>query len=314
MKISIVVPVYNVEKELPRCVESLLCQTYQEIEIILVDDGSPDSCPAMCELYADKDQRVKVIHKTNGGLSDARNFGMEQATGEYILFVDSDDTIEVDTCERFVSCLEKEKVDIVVGECKEIRSDNIVYQNHTNLDEGLVYTAQEYMLKAISASEFYCPVWLNLYRKDFLVKNQLKFAKGLLHEDMEWTPKVFLKNPSIMYMKRPFYNYIIRGGSITRSKNFDKHIQDSMMIYREWKNEFSLVCDSNLRKALNGFLVKCYINTCSKYEVQKGERLKELTGLFLVKNAVGIQERIKTIFFLTFPNIYIKFRKWWLLR
>lgn len=100
-KISIVVPIYNVEKELDRCLQSLLRQTYKNIEIILVDDGSPDRCPLLCDEYAQKDSRVRVIHKKNGGLSDARNVGLQATTGEYVLYIDSDDYIDLDHVKDF---------------------------------------------------------------------------------------------------------------------------------------------------------------------------------------------------------------------
>jgi glycosyltransferase involved in cell wall biosynthesis len=251
---------------------------------------------------------IKVIHKENGGLSDARNYGMSETTGEYILFVDSDDTIELDACERFVKCLKKQKVDIVVGECKEIHPHKTVFQAHTNLDEKISYTAKEYMMRAIPANEFYCPAWLNLYRKDFLMKNQLVFAVGLLHEDMEWTPKVFLKNPSVLYLKKPFYNYIIREGSITKSKNFEKHIKDSMIIYSEWKKNFSSVSDYEVRRMLNGFLAKCYVATCANYCIKKTFRLKEMDAWFLIENAVGLKQKLKSILFIVLPKMYFRLK------
>ena len=96
-KVSIIIPVYKVEKYIDKCIQSIMNQTYRNIEIILVDDGSPDSCGEICDYYAKKDNRVKVVHKMNGGLSDARNYGIEVATGKYILFVDSDDWVELDT-------------------------------------------------------------------------------------------------------------------------------------------------------------------------------------------------------------------------
>ena len=106
-KISIIVPVYKVEEELERCVQSLVNQTYKNIEIILVDDGSPDRCPLLCDEYAQKDSRVRVIHKKNGGLSDARNVGLQATTGEYVLYIDSDDYIDLDSCERFLKATEQ---------------------------------------------------------------------------------------------------------------------------------------------------------------------------------------------------------------
>ena len=112
-KVSVIVPVYKVERYLDRCLQSIFNQTYKNLEIILVDDGSPDNCPKMCDEYKKADGRVTVIHKENGGLSDARNAGMDIATGDYLLFVDSDDWIEHDTIETLQSIAEKEKVDFV---------------------------------------------------------------------------------------------------------------------------------------------------------------------------------------------------------
>ena len=107
MKFSIIVPVYNVEKYLNQCVDSIMNQTYKDIEIILVDDGSPDNCPKMCDEYKEKDSRIKVIHKPNGGLSDARNEGLKVVSGDYIAFIDSDDWIELDAFENFFGAIEK---------------------------------------------------------------------------------------------------------------------------------------------------------------------------------------------------------------
>lgn len=114
--VSIIIPVYKVEKELGRCVDSVLCQTLGDIEVILVDDGSPDDCPRICDDYALADSRVKVVHKQNGGLSDARNFGLAEATGDYIMFVDSDDSIELDACERLLRLATDSHADIVLGD------------------------------------------------------------------------------------------------------------------------------------------------------------------------------------------------------
>ena len=125
-QISIIVPIYKVEKELGRCVNSLRHQTLKNIEIILVDDGSPDKCPQMCDEYAKQDNRIKVIHKVNGGLSDARNDGLMQARGQYILFVDSDDYIRHNACEILYSNAAKDYLDIVV-------TDAIKIENETDL-------------------------------------------------------------------------------------------------------------------------------------------------------------------------------------
>lgn len=122
-KISVIIPIYNVEKEIHRCVDSVINQTLEDIEIILVDDGSPDNCSIICDEYGEKDKRVRVIHKENGGLSDARNVGLLESSGEYILFVDSDDYIDSRTCEKFYSSAE-EHIDILVGDAVKIDGKN----------------------------------------------------------------------------------------------------------------------------------------------------------------------------------------------
>src|SRR5690606_26345471 len=119
-----------------KCVYSLINQTYESIEIILVNDGSPDNCPKMCNDYAKEDSRIKVIHKKNGGLSDARNAGIYKAKGDYILFVDSDDHIDLDSCERFVTIMGSNKPDIVVGNAMKIEGNNISNMIHSTNTEG----------------------------------------------------------------------------------------------------------------------------------------------------------------------------------
>lgn len=127
--ISVIVPIYNVEKYLTKCIESIINQTYENLEIILVDDGSPDNCPIICDEYAKRDSRVKVIHKKNGGLSDARNAGLDIATGEYIMFIDSDDFVEIDMMESMMNNMIDNNVDLVVCNIKYIydNSEKVKY-------------------------------------------------------------------------------------------------------------------------------------------------------------------------------------------
>lgn len=125
--ISVIVPIYNVEKYLVRCVDSIVNQTYKNLEIILVDDGSPDRCPQMCDDYAEKDSRIKVVHKKNGGLSDARNAGMAVATGEYISFIDSDDWIETSMFELLLNNIFQYDCEISCGGIKARRIGNSWY-------------------------------------------------------------------------------------------------------------------------------------------------------------------------------------------
>ena len=187
-KVSVVVPIYKVEKYLDRCVQSLFNQMYENLEIILVDDGSPDNCPAMCDEYAKVDSRVKVVHKPNGGLPDARNAGMDVATGEYLLFVDSDDWIEPQTAAELVQIIEENNVDFVnfraVWDGRKGIPDGTpcIYEKSREIGTGYygkVRIEKEiYPRVLVTPDLYYGPIlsaWSSLYRKSFLDKNNIRF-------------------------------------------------------------------------------------------------------------------------------------------
>lgn len=305
-KISIIVPVYKVEKELDRCVQSLLNQTYKNIEIILVDDGSRDRCSIMCDCYAEKDIRVKTIHKENGGLSDARNAGLKIATGEYILFVDSDDYIEIDSCSKFHEALTSEDIDIVVGNAIMHKSNNnIEMMTHQATYSDKIYTSKEFIIKAVNAHEWYAPAWLNLYRREFLIENNLYYEKGIYFEDMQMLPRVFLKAKKIVSIDYVFYHYIIRENSIMTSKKNEKKQNDSMRIMKQWKTKFDMVEDKEFRKALYGMLARCYLHECRVYKIQKNQ-IKGLNKRFIIKYGINSKDKIKGILYTIFPWIYVR--------
>lgn len=304
-KVSIIVPVYKVERELDRCVQSLFKQTYNNLEIILVDDGSPDKCPELCENYAEMDKRVKVIHKENGGLSDARNAGLKQATGEYILYVDSDDYIDLDTCERFIKAASNQKIDIIVGNAIMEKPDGKEMMIHSATPSGITYTAKQFIMSAVKAYQWYAPAWLNMYRRDFLLDNQLYFKKGIYFEDVQMLPRVFLRAKKITCIDGTFYHYIIRENSIMTSQKDEKKKNDSIQNLKEWKEQFDLVDDVDLKECLYGMLVKMYIHECRQY----GITTKEIEGMdarFILRNSLNYRERLKATMWLCFPRLLIK--------
>lgn len=304
---SIIVPVYKVEKELPRCVESLLNQTYQDIEILLVDDGSPDRCPVLCDEYAKMDERIIVVHKENGGLSDARNAGIQAAHGEYIFFIDSDDYIELNTCERFHAAIQGDFPDIVVGEARRLVGNQVDFFAHNNLQENKIYNAREYVKLAIQSQQWYAPSWLNAYRRQFLIENELLFEKGILHEDMQYLPRVFLREASVKYVKGYFYNYVIREDSITQNQKSEKNANCLFRIYDEWVELFAQEHDRELYKLLQGFLIKCYINTCSEYKIfSQAGKLINYKNIF--RYSLNLKEFIKEMLFCIFPSWYVKLK------
>lgn len=209
--ISVIVPVYKVEEYLDQCVSSIVNQTYQNLEILLVDDGSPDGCPAMCDRWAEKDSRIKVIHKENGGLSDARNAGLKIATGEYVAFVDSDDMISDDMLESLYNALYDTKADI--AECDYVCfEDNLPHSKDCTNTQITIFSAEEALKMLLEKHDLYCVVWNKLYRRQLF--NNLSFATGKLHEDVFFTYQAFGKSKSVVKINQQMYYYRQRKDSI----------------------------------------------------------------------------------------------------
>lgn len=217
-KISLIVPIYNVENYLPSCIDSILNQTYEDIEIILVDDGSPDNCPAICDEYSKKDRRIRVIHQKNKGLSGARNTGIENAQGEYLIFVDSDDTVEPTMVEDLYTYAEEQGCKIVAcgryyvfedGEriCKIADNENKIYSFGDAMQEMNTYTL------------FDMSAWAKIYRKELF--QEIRFPEGKLSEDYYIMYKLFDLAQSVGYVAKPLYNYLQRQSSISRNKKIN---------------------------------------------------------------------------------------------
>ena len=211
MLISVIVPIYKVEDCLDKCVRSVLEQTYSNLEIILVDDGSPDGCGSMCDSWAAKDSRIKVIHKENGGLSDARNAGVKIATGSLISFIDSDDWIEPDFMETLLNAMESQNAQI--AECAvELVDEAGQVLRCRNTATVPVVDKIEGLRRLILEDGIYQTVWNKLYRREML--EGIPFEKGKYHEDEFWTYQVFDRMERLAIVERPMYHYLKRTGSI----------------------------------------------------------------------------------------------------
>ncbi len=302
--ISIVVPIYKVENELDRCVQSLLNQTHKNIEIILVDDESPDRCPELCDQYAESDSRIQVIHKKNGGLSDARNAGLRVATGEYVLYVDSDDYIELDSCEKLLEGA-KEGVDFVVGACREVCGDNISFQKHSNIEPGKIYTSRDFAIESIKNNEWYAPAVLNLYNREFLIKNELFYKVDYLFEDHQMLPRLYFAASKIVYIDYAFYNYMIRENSIMTSSNSPEKVRMSIDIYTEWMERIEKVTDQEYQRYLYGILVRYYLRNCRVRKII-GWKIPGMGFGFAWKYALNLKEKIKILYFSIAPKLYIR--------
>lgn len=210
-KISVIVPVYRVEAFLDRCVQSIAEQSYKNLEIILVDDGSPDNCPAICDAWAERDSRIKVVHKQNGGLSDARNAGMAIATGEFMGFVDSDDWIAPDMYQHLYDLLETDGSDIAACGVEMVWEDGTPSRMLTKA--GCCVLNQEDAMRAIiEESWLKQPVWNKLY-KTALIRD-IPFPVGKYHEDVFWSYQAVGETQKVSVSDKVGYYYAQRSGSI----------------------------------------------------------------------------------------------------
>ncbi len=228
-KVSLIVPVYNVEKYLPKCISSILSQIYENFELLLIDDGSTDHSGKLCDLYAQKDGRIKVFHKINEGASKARNLGIKYATGEYIAFIDSDDWIESNYLDILIK--ESYNTDIIFFPAKMLYEENsetiyipkvINEQNRENVEDSILY-----LYKNNQKFQYFVFTWNKLFKKEIIEKNNIKFNEIIIHkEDELFTLEYCRYVNKIKTITTPIYNYRIRQTSLT----FQKHSSEELLI------------------------------------------------------------------------------------
>ena len=211
--VSVIVPVYKVEPYLRRCLDSIVGQTYKNLEIILVDDGSPDGCPAICDEYAAKDSRIVVIHKENGGLSDARNAGLEIAKGEYISFIDSDDWVADVYIEALWTALDSQKAELAVGNYHATESSYTLKISDCDYTPSEVLEPVQAVKKLWSKDAVaFVTSWGKLIKASLL--DGLRFPKGFIHEDEYTTYKILYRASKTVFLNLPLYCYFQREDSI----------------------------------------------------------------------------------------------------
>lgn len=214
--ISVIVPVYRVEKYLERCVKSILSQTYKNLEVILVDDGSPDQCPAICDACAERDARVKVIHQENKGLSGARNAGIDAASGEYLAFVDSDDYVSPHFIEELYQLLQD--TGCAIGQCRfsYVKGDGLVEEGDSAF---CIYRGESLMEQLYGPEEkatCFVVAWNKLYRAELFKETGIRYPEGRIHEDEATTYRLFHEAKKLAFLDRALYGYYTEnGGSIT---------------------------------------------------------------------------------------------------
>lgn len=266
MKFSIVIPIYKVENYLHKCVDSVLNQTFTDFEIILVDDGSPDYCPQICDDYAKKDSRVKVLHKKNGGQASARNAGLEIATGDYICYIDSDDyLIDNKVLERLADKTQNDP-DIVHYKFVEwFEKDGHVascYFDYNVPTEGR--SLAEVYCDLVDKDAYYNSAWSKIIKRSLLMDNNIRFEEGIVGEDNEWYYHVVMVAKKLVLLDEPLYVYRRRSGSTTTSLTV-KILRDQLHVLNKWEKILSESENDARSKVVWGSLAKQYCSAMIIY-------------------------------------------------
>lgn len=303
--VSVIIPIYNVEKYLKKSVESVINQTYSNLEIILVDDGSTDLSYKLCEELKNEDTRIVVIHKENGGLSDARNKGIDIATGKYLFFLDSDDYIEKNTIEILYNTLKTDGTDMVIFNFIKIFDTGEIIQENTNINSHEIVDANV-LLKRIVQDKYwrYVPAWNKLYKKE--IWTSLRFPKGKLHEDEFVIHKVLDKCERISIIPNKLLYYVQRSGSIMNNIS-DKNRIHITMAFVERTNFY-------LEHGMEKQASKMFLNTIDRYiykidvsNVEKNNELKqEIKKIYkkINKKNIGLKSNIKVFLAIYFEKIF----------
>ena len=311
--ISVIIPVYNVEKYLTKCVDSIINQTYKNLEIILVDDGSPDNCGKICDEYAKKDNRIKVIHKENGGLSSARNAGLDICKGEYICFIDSDDFVSLSFIEVLYKMIQINKTDIAQCNFLRFHDENEIANEGAisfEFSQCSIYDNLEMQNNLFKTNQVISTVvWNKLYKRS--VYENIRFPNGKIHEDEFTTYIVFSKSENMCYISDELYYYRITDTSIT-GKAFNKARLDFIDAFSEKKKFYK----NNYCHLFNKLVIryqkylKEYFFDTQKYISDKKSIICSLKAklhencIDYMKCDVPIKNKIKEFIFSYFTDTY----------
>ena len=323
--ISIIVPIYNIEIYLSRCVDSIINQCYTNLEIILVDDGSTDSCGMMCDSYKEQDSRIVVIHKANGGLSSARNAGLDVAQGEYIGFVDGDDYIEPDMYEKLYYFCSQNELDIVCArfcECIDGKDHLENYTGTSKIDLGSRLYCDALLER--NGAKITSSVWDRLYKKEMF--EGIRFPEGKLYEDIVITPTLFLNAGKCGYIDSLVYHYTIRSDSIMglggkNKKEFsDRILSDFIpqaktkidLLYENKQSEAAEQCRFSLWQGILKFYCQVYKRTEYKQQKEKLFNLlkQDLSWTRKYMFRLGNRQGISMLLAAVSPELYCRIYCW----
>ena len=232
MKISIIIPVYNVEDYIVMCIESIIKQDFDknDFEVLIIDDGSTDQSIRLIKERSKDIENLSIITQSSKGVSAARNAGLAVAKGEYIIFIDSDDFIEYDFCSSLYRYASKNELDVVFSSYKFYFNIDSIIEYKALYDDDRIITSEEVRKDILERGKYRAEIWDGIYKKSFLDLNTINFTEGIINEDEEFTLKVYLNSIKIGYLNYNGYLYRQRQGSITKSINFEKVISSRFIL------------------------------------------------------------------------------------
>lgn len=286
--VSVIIPVYNVEKYLRECVDSVINQTYKNIEVILVDDGSTDSSGEICDEYEEKDSRITVIHKQNEGAAIARNVGMENASGEWFYFPDSDDYLELDMLSVLVGTANKKHADIIFFDAQSFTDDGSeVKQSYIAKNDYPECGGKEMFARLQDNGDFHCPLWSMFYNGDFLRRSGIKMIPNIIYEDSVFGFEIMIEARLIVQLRRIFYHRRYRSGSVMmQTVRRSLHFRSRCEVYRAVRNyckEHGIENEPYAKK----YIIRCAMNAVDMYRViEPAEKLLCKKELKRLKNEI----------------------------
>ncbi len=303
-KLSIIIPVYNVKNYLPKCVDSLIAQKSNEIEIILVDDGSTDGSSELCDSYAQKTNIISTYHRENGGASDARNYGITKAKGEYIWFIDSDDFIEPDCIEKFITIMNEYKSDVIICQSKVVNLQGQIYDECKYTITAGEYSSDSFMsaLKNNPKSVIFCPQCY-MVRKQFILDENILFYKGIIHEDELWIPQLLIRAERIYYSGLNIYYHLMRETSVQHSSGLKRRGRSAYVV----SSEILKILDSLPNRDFR-FLRDHNINIFLQAVWKNPEYLKAnntISRFDVLRNSYYLKTRLKCLLYFLSPKAYL---------
>ncbi len=302
--ISVIVPVYKVENYIRRCIESIQAQTYQDLEIILVDDGSNDNCPQICDEYALKDSRIQVIHQDNGGLSKARNVGLSVARGEYVAFVDGDDYIKPDMYETLLGILIRETADMVICSYDKVDENNSRIENESPICNESLEGFDLFQKFANKKGWYYITVWNRLYKREIFDK--ICFPEGKMHEDEFVAHKIADACKRVVTISDGLYCYRASGGSIMTKHPTVERLDGVEAIYNRFcfyqEKGYSELYRGAYSAARNAMEVMRYITCKTREEKARKTEVKRMYRNIFRES--GIRKGFKEYLLAWFPELY----------